>query len=138
MQAEHHLFSQNFVALRYDIHMDRKDPMYEIHDPKAFEQAASNIPEPRCLEHLADFYKVMGDPTRLRLLMGLQAGELCVGDLASLLDMSRSAVSHQLKSLKSAKLVKSRKDGKTVFYSLDDEHIHSVIQVALTHILEEH
>ena len=79
----------------------------------------------------------MGDPTRLMLLMALEAGELCASDLANVTNMSRSAVSHQLKTLRQAKLVKSRRDGKIIFYELDDEHIHSVLKVALEHIKED-
>lgn len=108
----------------------------KILNPEAYEQALSNLPADACLNQLSDFYKVMGDPTRLRILMALEKTELCVSDLALVLDMTRSAISHQLRSLKAAKLVKSRKDGKTVYYSLDDEHVHSVINVALVHILE--
>ncbi len=110
---------------------------YEIQDLEAFEQAKSAMPAKETIAHLADFYKVMADPTRLTLLMAMVESELCVSDLCSLVGMSRSAISHQLKSLKNASLVKSRKEGKTVYYSLDDEHIHSVIKVALAHILEE-
>ncbi|UNT95617.1 ArsR/SmtB family transcription factor [Allobaculum mucilyticum] len=124
----------------YDRGMDkteRCEPMYEIQDQEAVEAACRSMPETAILERLADFYKVMGDPTRLRLLIALEQKELCVSDLSSLVGMSRSAISHQLRALKSAKLVKSRKDGKAVYYSLDDEHIHSVIKVALAHILEE-
>lgn len=110
---------------------------YEIQDPQAVERARTNIPPQPLIESLAAFYKVMGDPTRLKLLTALEQTELCVTDLAELLSMTRSAVSHQLSTLKAAKLVKSRKDGKTVYYSLDDEHIHSIIKVALIHICEE-
>lgn len=95
------------------------------------------MPCSEAIEKLADFYKIMGDGTRLKILTALESGELCVSDLAELVAMSRSAVSHQLRALKAAKLVKNRKDGKTVYYSLDDEHIHSIIKVALAHILEE-
>lgn len=70
--------------------------------------------------------------------MALETGELCASDLANVTNMSRSAVSHQLKTLRDSKLVRSRRDGKTVFYELDDEHIHSVLKVALEHIKEDH
>ncbi len=110
---------------------------YEIFDQQAFEKARDGMPQLEIIDRLADFYKVMADPTRLKLLTALEQSELCVSDLCGLAGMSRSAVSHQLKSLKTACLVKSRKEGKTVYYSLDDEHIHSVIKVALAHILEE-
>ncbi len=75
--------------------------------------------------------------TRLQLLMALEQSELCVTDLAYLLNMTISAVSHQLKSLKTAKLVKIRKDGKSVFYSLDDDHIKKLLSVSLEHLREK-
>lgn len=109
---------------------------YEISDQKAYDLAKSHAPEVEIIERLANFYKIIADPTRLKILIALESGELCVTDIALLVNMSRSAVSHQLRSLKAAKLVRSRKDGKGVFYTLDDEHIHSIINVALTHIKE--
>lgn len=109
---------------------------YEIFDIENYEKAKNNMPNAAEISELAEFYKIMGDATRLRLLISLENGEFCATDLARLANMSRSAVSHQLKALRSAKLVKSRKEGKTVFYSLDDEHIHSVLKVALEHIQE--
>ena len=111
--------------------------VYEIQNPEAVASAKQAMPCSEAIEKLADFYKIMGDQTRLKILTALEAGELCVSDLAELVSMSRSAVSHQLRALKAAKLVKNRKDGKTVYYSLDDEHIHSIIKVAVAHILEE-
>lgn len=112
-------------------------PGYEIQDPAAFEQAKSSLPDPETIAKLADFYKIMGDATRLKIMTALEKSELCVSDLALVLQMTRSAISHQLKALKNAKLVTSRKEGKTVYYALDDEHIHSIINMALTHICEE-
>ena len=82
----------------------------------------------------ADFFKVMGDCTRLRLLWALDGDEMCVCDLAVVLNMTKSAVSHQLKTLKNAKLVKSRKSGKNVYYSLDDEHVRAVFETAVEHL----
>lgn len=84
----------------------------------------------------ADFFKVMADCTRLRLLWALDENEMCVCDLAVVLNMTKSAVSHQLKTLKDAKLVKSRKEGKNVYYSLDDNHIKTVLEMALVHTNE--
>lgn len=114
-----------------------KETEYEILDPAGVKKACQSMPAASTVEELASFYKVMGDATRLRLLFALGNGELCATDLATLTGMSRSAVSHQLKALKTAKLIKSRKDGKTVIYSLDDEHVSSVLSVALEHIQEE-
>lgn len=113
-----------------------KEYLYQTSDPLRVEEAQKKMPDTSSIEQLADFYKVMGDTTRLKLLMALETGEFCASDLANVSQMTRSAVSHQLKTLKSNKLVKSRKEGKTVYYSLDDEHIHSVLKVALEHILE--
>ena len=113
-----------------------KEYLYQTSDPLRIEEAQKKMPDTSSIEQLADFYKVMGDTTRLKLLMALETGEFCACDLANVSQMTRSAVSHQLKTLKSNKLVKSRKEGKTVYYSLDDEHIHSVLKVALEHILE--
>ncbi len=110
---------------------------YEIFDAQAVAKAKAAIPCETAIEKLADFYKIMGDPTRLKILTALEAGELCVSDLAVVVNMSRSAISHQLRGLKAAKLVCSRREGKTVYYALDDEHIHSIIKVAFAHILEE-
>lgn len=89
------------------------------------------------ISDLSDFFKIMGDSTRLQLLSALQFDEFCVSDLSYLLNMTRSAISHQLKALKLAKLVKSRKDGKTVYYALDDDHIREILQKSLEHIREK-
>ena len=85
---------------------------------------------------LAELFKVLGDPSRLRILNALGAAELCVCDLSETLDMSQSAVSHQLAILRGARLVRTRRDGKAVFYALDDEHVSQIIDVATTHLNE--
>ena len=107
-----------------------------IHDADLVAQNKQKMNSYNTIADLSDFFKIMGDSTRLQLLMVLEHGELCVSDLAYLLNMSISAVSHQLKSLRNAKLVKIRRDGKNIFYSLDDEHIKSILEVSLEHILE--
>lgn len=94
------------------------------------------IPKEERLYDLADFFKVFGDTTRIKILQSLMISEMCVCDIAILLHISQSAVSHQLKTLRSAKLVKFRKEGKTVFYSLDDDHIKTIIDMGLQHISE--
>jgi ArsR family transcriptional regulator len=86
---------------------------------------------------IADFYKVFGDSTRIRILYALMEKELCVGDLALELNMSPSAVSHQLRVLRQNDLVKFRKDGKTIEYSLDDSHVTVLLQQGLEHILHK-
>lgn len=86
---------------------------------------------------VAELFKILGDPTRLRLVQALsKAEELCVCDIALVLGMSQSAVSHQLAILRQARLVKYRKDGKVVYYSLDDGHVASLIAVAVEHVSE--
>lgn len=85
---------------------------------------------------LADFFKNFGDTSRLRILNELAKDEVSVNALANNLNMSQSAVSHQLKTLKSSKLIKGRQDGKNVFYSLDDDHVKGIIDYALVHIME--
>ena len=79
---------------------------------------------------LAEFFKVFGDETRIKILNALFSSEMCVCDIAALLDMNQSAISHQLRKLKQARLVKSRRDGKVVYYSLNDEHIEQVFHQA--------
>ena len=94
------------------------------------------MPNTTLLYELSDFFKLMGDSTRIQLLWALEENEMCVGELASLLNMTKSAVSHQLKILRSAKLVRADKKGKNVFYSLNDHHVKTVLEMALEHILE--
>ena len=86
------------------------------------------------IQELAEFFKIFGDATRIRILQTLLEGERNVGDLADVLEMSQSAVSHQLRVLRQNDLVKYRKEGKTVFYSLDDEHIRMVLEQGMTHL----
>ncbi|EOS62138.1 hypothetical protein C815_00029 [Firmicutes bacterium M10-2] len=118
--------------------MEENQFPYEVYNKEKVACALQHLPTPDQIESLSNFYKIMGDPTRLMLLMALEAGELCASDLANVTNMSRSAVSHQLKTLKQACLVRSRRDGKTIFYELDDEHIYSVLKVAFEHIQEDH
>ena len=85
---------------------------------------------------LAEFFKIFGDPARLRILKALQPGDISVGDLAAFVDMSQSAVSHQLRILKQARVARVRREGKNSFYSLDDEHIDTILKLGIEHILE--
>jgi ArsR family transcriptional regulator len=94
------------------------------------------MPEEEYLYDLAELFKVFGDTTRIKILYALFASEMCVCDIASLINMTQSAVSHQLRVLKQARLVKYRKDGKVVYYSLDDEHIKHIFDQGLMHITE--
>ena len=87
-------------------------------------------------ERLALTYKALGDPTRLKMVMALAGGEMCVCDLAAFLGLTESAVSHHLRRLKDLALVKSRRDGQILYYSLDDEHVSKILKVGLEHIRE--
>ncbi len=100
------------------------------------EKVRPNMPEMNILYDLSDFFKVMGDGTRIQLLWALEESEMCVGDLAVLLNMTKSAVSHQLKVLRTAKLVKPTKKGKNVYYALDDFHVKTILEKALEHVCE--
>ena len=94
------------------------------------------MPPDETLYDLAELFKVFGDSTRIRILYALFEAELCVCDIAQLLGLSQTAVSHQLRVLKNSKLVKFRREGKTVFYSLADDHVRRIIGQGMEHIEE--
>jgi ArsR family transcriptional regulator len=94
------------------------------------------MPDESRLYDVADFFKVFADSTRIRILWALEESEMCVCDLAALLNMTKSAISHQLKILRLSKLVKFRRAGKVVYYSLDDQHIKDILVTALEHVDE--
>lgn len=96
----------------------------------------SKLPKDETLYDLAELFKVFGDSTRIKILCSLFEAEMCVCDIAVTLGMSQSAVSHQLRVLKNARLVKFRRDGKVVYYSLDDEHVKHIFNEGLNHITE--
>lgn len=96
-----------------------------------------HMPDEEVLLDLADLFKVFGDSTRVRILCALFHSEMCVCDIAVLLGMTKSAISHQLRILKQVKLVRSRRDGKIVYYSLDDDHVKSVFDQGLLHVTEK-
>jgi len=95
-----------------------------------------NMPDPVALYELADLFKLFGDSTRIGILWALSESEMCVCDLCALLKMKQPAVSHQLKNLKQSRVVKARRDGKIVYYSLDDEHIRRLLNLGMEHIRE--
>ena len=98
------------------------------------EEVIRNMPPEDKLYDLAEFFKVFGDTTRIRIICALFKAEMCVCDIAHTLGMSHSSISHQLRVLKNAKLVKPRRDGKTVYYSLDDEHVQTIFDQGLLHL----
>ncbi len=97
----------------------------------------SNMPSEKNLYSIAELFKVFGDSTRIKIICALFEAEMCVCDIAHLLNMTQSAISHQLRVLKQARLVKYRREGKIVYYSLDDEHIKDIFNIGLAHINEE-
>lgn len=100
------------------------------------EEVSKHMPEEEKLYDLADFFKIFGDSTRIKILMALDHKEMCGCDLAVLLNMTKSAISHQLKTLKQEKLVKYRREGKVVYYSLQDDHVKNILEIGLEHINE--
>ncbi len=117
--------------------MNKKDidtcDTYCIHDDRV-DEVRKRMPKDEKLYDLAEFFKVFGDSTRVKILYTLFKHEMCVCDIAAVLCISQSAVSHQLRSLKNARLVKSRRDGKIVYYSLDDDHVKTVFEQGFDHI----
>jgi ArsR family transcriptional regulator len=105
-------------------------------EEKIVEKVGKDLPEDELLYDLAEFFKVFGDSTRIKILYVLLKSEMCVCDIGQLLNVSQSAVSHQLRILKQMKLVKYRREGKTVFYSLSDGHIENILSQGLEHIEE--
>ena len=101
------------------------------------ESVQADFPAASLIEKMALFYKIFGDSTRIRILCALDKAELCVCDMSALLGMTVSAVSHQLKLLRESDLVKTRRDGKIVYYSLSDEHVQKIIECGMEHILEK-
>ena len=96
----------------------------------------NNMPESDKLYDLAELFKIFGDTTRIKIMYALHEDEMCVCAISELLGMTQSAVSHQLKTLKTANLVKSRRDGKTIYYSIADDHVRTIIALGFEHITE--
>lgn len=103
---------------------------------ESVEASRTQMPKEEILYDLAELYKVFGDSTRIKILFALYGGEMCVCGIAELLSMTQSAISHQLRVLKQSKLVKFRKEGKTVYYSLSDDHVFKILGQGLQHITE--
>ena len=121
------------------IHLQEDEPelceQTEIHE-ELLKSVRETMPEETELYDLAELFKVFGDSTRIRILFVLFEAEVCVCDLAEALNMTQSAISHQLKILKQNKLVKARREGKSIFYSLSDQHVRSIIAAGREHIEE--
>jgi DNA-binding transcriptional ArsR family regulator len=108
-------------------HFVHEDAVQTVHD---------STPDHETLQGVADFFRMLGDPTRMKIVHALFVSEMCVCDLSEILQVSQSAVSHQLKTLRQAGLVTYRREGKVVFYSLKDEHVKRIIDLGLKHITE--
>ena len=105
-------------------------------DSEMLKRLNENMPDEEMLCDLAELYKIFGDSTRIKILYALFEAEMCVCNIASLLGMTQSAISHQMRVLKSSKLVKFRREGKTVFYSLADDHVRTIIDMGMEHLCE--
>jgi ArsR family transcriptional regulator len=108
-----------------------------IHEDKV-KEVQENIIKTNDIDKVSKLFKAISDPTRIKILYALKFNELCVCDISVILNMSQSSISHQLKTLKDVDLVRSRKDGKTRFYRLADEHVHQLFIQAIEHVNEDH
>lgn len=115
---------------------EEKCDCLEIHAGR-IDEAAKKMPSDDTLNDMAELFKTFGDQTRIRILYMLFETELCVCDLAASLNMTQSAISHQLKVLRQSKLVKSRREGKSIFYSLADDHVYTMIAQGFEHVTED-
>lgn len=111
-------------------------PMPVVFHQDRVDQVTETLPPQQVLEELGGFFKVLTDPTRLKILYALGTGELCVFDLSVSTGASVSSVSHHLANLKQARVVKSRRDGRVIYYSLDDDHVNSILTFAKEHLSE--
>ena len=111
--------------------------MDKIVNSETVEKVKETMPNEELLYDIAELFKVFGDSTRIRIICALSDQEMCVYDLAACLDMTQSAISHQLRILKANKLVKNRREGKMMYYSLDDEHVKLIFEAGYRHIMED-
>lgn len=115
---------------------ENKTPEYLALSQEEIDRLSAETPPDEHLYDLAELFKVFGDSTRIRILYALLESEMCVGDMAQLLGLTQTACSHQLRVLKNSKLVRSRREGKIVFYSLADDHVRSILAKGMEHIME--
>lgn len=106
-----------------------------IHEEKV-KHARSRLPNAQAIDNLTDIFKALSDPGRMKMVIALTDGELCVCDLAATCELSESAVSHQLRILRNLKIVRNRREGKIVYYRLDDHHVSSLVKQSLAHVKE--
>ncbi|WP_295339534.1 metalloregulator ArsR/SmtB family transcription factor [uncultured Subdoligranulum sp.] len=120
--------------------MVQRDPSLSVDgqplDEQTLQKLQDDLPGDEILYDLAELFRVFGDTTRIKILYALFESELCVNDIAQVVGLSQSAVSHQLRLLKASKLVKFRREGKAIYYSLDDDHVRTMIALGMEHVEE--
>ena len=137
--AEH----KGFTRLKADLKAEQMQNIYIFYGEETYlrarylQQVRQLLPDDDRLYDLSEVFRVFGDSTRIRILYALFESELCVCDIAQLLGLTQSAVSHQLRILKDAKLVRFRREGKSIFYALDDDHVRSILAMGMEHLEEE-
>mgnify|MGYP001006681365 FL=1 len=114
---------------------DEKCEVTLIHEDNV-KKAINELPDDELIADLSDMFKIFGDQTRVKILMALESGELCVCDIAAVMNMSQSAISHQLRVLKQSNIVKTRREGKVVYYSISDDHVKEIFDIAIVHVQE--
>ena len=114
---------------------DEKCEVTLIHENNV-KKAINELPDDELIADLSDMFKIFGDQTRVKILMALESGELCVCDIAAVMNMSQSAISHQLRVLKQSNIVKTRREGKVVYYSISDDHVKEIFDIAMVHVQE--
>ena len=114
---------------------DEKCEVTLIHEDNV-KKAINELPDDELIADLSDMFKIFGDQTRVKILMALESGEMCVCDIAAVMDMSQSAISHQLRVLKQSNIVKTRREGKVVYYSISDDHVKEIFDIAIVHVQE--
>ncbi|MDR2482923.1 MAG: metalloregulator ArsR/SmtB family transcription factor [Treponema sp.] len=120
--------SKNIELDRYDCNVIHEEVVASVR---------ARMPDDETLLNLADLFKVFSDSTRVKILCALQHSPMCVCDIAALLGMTKSAISHQLRTLRQTRLVRNRREGKVVYYTLDDEHVGNVFEQGLVHVCEK-
>ena len=114
---------------------DEKCEVTLIHEDNV-KKTINELPDDELIADLSDMFKIFGDQTRVKILMALESGELCVCDIAAVMNMSQSAISHQLRVLKQSNTVKTRRQGKVVYYSISDDHVKEIFDIAIVHVQE--
>ena len=114
---------------------DEKCEVTLIHEDNV-KKAINELPDDELIADLSDMFKIFGDQTRVKILMALESGELCVCDIAAVMNMSQSAISHQLRVLKQSNIVKTRRQGKVVYYSISDDHVKEIFDIEMVHVQE--